>query len=601
VILPNATWTAPNAKAQTATDSIDSSAADRIALNKQYLHQATELFNQQAAEENNIKNIEKAKENATASEQAVLDQNITTSIQKIEQIQQQVQDLEKLNQALFVLPSDIEKNSNSADDYLVQKYVKKTSPYYVPNNPVVVVDPDLLNRTIVLVVNPDKIASDKSNLPSETSINGIPIHIRYGKIQLADCNPYDNKEGVCRPVIGGISTSQQSLSPNSLNTIGYAATWKDGSVGFVIAGHSAGAVGNVMVQPYDQPTDRIGVVKDMCTGFDCAFVSVDSGIGASNDIFVTNQNLLWQINGKLAAAYQSPGMFIAKTGATSGYNSGQILNCNNNNYYQTNGYCEASFDVEPGDSGGPAYASSGYATATLYGMVFSRIDPTHGLYETPDQIEGDVYGIQATPYIDGLINIIGEDCNNNPVDGMAVSIYNSNNHLLQSGYTPMEYTIPSSGTYTIDFSDYGSNTFSWAGPSSAVTSYTAYTNWGQATVSLSASQSYTIFGKYNTSYLQCPPPDASISITSQDLSGDTLTGLYMQLDQTGQQINAGWTPVTFNGLNPGTYTVYANDYCGGGKQYTFNHWSDSTTNRGDTITVSTSNIARTAYYSVSSC
>jgi hypothetical protein len=108
---------------------------------------------------------------------------------------------------------------------------------------------------------------------------------------------------------------------------------------------------------------------------------------------------------------------------------------------------------------------------------------------------------------------------------------------------------------------------------------------------------------YNTSSGgSCSAPGGSLTVNSEDLSNNPLTGLYMQLDNSnGQQINQGYTTVTFNNLASGTYTVYANDYCASPTQYTFNHWSDGSTSRGDSVTISGSNVARTAYYSTSSC
>jgi hypothetical protein len=137
-------------------------------------------------QEKNMKAAYDAKENATASEQAALDSQIAASNQTIDRILQNIHDIEKLNQALFVPPPDVEQKLFSGQKELMQKYLNKTSPIYIPNNPVELVDTDLLNRTLEIWVNPDKVAQDQSNLPTETCLNGIPVQIKYGKMELAD-------------------------------------------------------------------------------------------------------------------------------------------------------------------------------------------------------------------------------------------------------------------------------------------------------------------------------------------------------------------------------------------------------------------------------
>jgi hypothetical protein len=175
-----------------ANCSIDAGAADRVAKNRLYLQQANILINQMYGERKNMKAAYDARENATSSsEQAALDQQMAASNQTIDRILQNIHDIEKLNQALFVPPPDIEQKLFSGQKELMQKYINKTSPSYVPNNPVALVDTDLLNRTLVIWVNPDKIAPDRSNIPTETCINGIPVQIKYGKIELVDYYPYN--------------------------------------------------------------------------------------------------------------------------------------------------------------------------------------------------------------------------------------------------------------------------------------------------------------------------------------------------------------------------------------------------------------------------
>jgi hypothetical protein len=249
-------------------------------------------------------------------------------------------------------------------------------------------------------------------------------------------------------------------------------------------------------------------------------------------------------------------------------------------------------------------------TSANYNVVFYVDASTSGsnsnTYSDFGQVKSPTYEItsaKVTETDSGVVHVMATDCNGNSINGMSVSLYNSNNVLVKSGYSPLDVVVPSAGTYTAYYDDYQSNTFVYATPSPPVTSYTAYQTYGQVQLNLPASGLTTVKGVYDTAGLSCSAPGGGISITSQDLSGNTLTGLYMQLYQGNTDLQNGWTPVTFNNLASGSYTVYANDYCNTSthQQFTFNHWSDGTTSRGDTIIVSGSNVARTAYYSVGSC
>lgn len=392
VLLTSMALQSPQVAAQTSQDS---EAADRIAKNKQYLREADVLFGQKFAEEKKIMDNEKAKESTTSEqERQILDQKIAESKQKMEQIQQQIDALEKLNQALFAMDPALERKIYSTQKHLIDKYVIKDSGSYIGENPVEAVEAELLTRSITISVNPDKVAPDGSNLPTESNIEGIPVQIKYSKLELVGCTPYSNT-GVCRPVIGGVSTSEQNtLTPN---TIGYKATW-NGFVGFVTAGHTAQGVGKALVQPHNDATKRVGAVPSgaptaICqSGLTCdfAFVKADSGISVDDDLFITPSNSLWDINLKRADSGQTVGTLVAKSGVGSSYTSGQIVENN-----PSLNYNRASFNAVGGDSGSPVFRSSGTATAELFGMVFA-INGSNNTYYFPQDLIQTVIGATAS-------------------------------------------------------------------------------------------------------------------------------------------------------------------------------------------------------------
>src|SRR2546427_1014275 len=85
---------------------------------------------------------------------------------------------------------------------------------------------------------------------------------------------------------------------------------------------------------------------------------------------------------------------------------------------------------------------------------------------------------------------------------------------------------------------------------------------------------------------------STLTVTTQDSSGNTLTGFYITLKQSGTTIATGFSPVTFT-LNDGVqYTVTAAGY----STNVFDHWLDTgSTSSSRAITINT-NTQITAVY-----
>src|SRR3989441_1123722 len=88
----------------------------------------------------------------------------------------------------------------------------------------------------------------------------------------------------------------------------------------------------------------------------------------------------------------------------------------------------------------------------------------------------------------------------------------------------------------------------------------------------------------------------SLTVNSVDLSGNSFTGQWVQLnDSSGNTIATGFTPATFSVTSGSQYTVFAANF----QNVVFNHWSDGNTNPSRAITP-TQSTTLTAYYSTSS-
>ena len=90
-----------------------------------------------------------------------------------------------------------------------------------------------------------------------------------------------------------------------------------------------------------------------------------------------------------------------------------------------------------------------------------------------------------------------------------------------------------------------------------------------------------------------PNTTSKLTITSQDIYGNIITGYYTELyANNGTQIDVGFTPYNFTLNKNQTYTVHVEDY----KKYMFSYWLDTgSINANRTVSI-TSNTTITAVY-----
>jgi hypothetical protein len=93
-------------------------------------------------------------------------------------------------------------------------------------------------------------------------------------------------------------------------------------------------------------------------------------------------------------------------------------------------------------------------------------------------------------------------------------------------------------------------------------------------------------------YQMGAPLTSSLTVNTQDTTGNVITGYYTVLYQNGQVVATGFSPATFTLNNGQTYTVQVQDY----GNYVFDHWLDTgSATRDRPISVS-SNTPITAVY-----
>ncbi|NWG36108.1 hypothetical protein [Nitrososphaera sp.] len=379
VLLTGMMLPAMNVSAQN-TEEMDS--ATRVALNKKYLSEAREAWLQKTDEAEKITQYEDQKKDAVSeADRLALDAKIQESLAKIEQLSAQIQALEELNKKLYVMDPDLRSRLFAASNLLYNKYVNQSSTSYIGENPVEDVSPLLLTRTLEILVNPEKLAVDKSNLPEETEVDGFPVTIEYGTLQETSC--VSGRQSECRPLVAGISVADQSLAPD-LNTMGYKAV-RNGYVGFVIAGHtSTGVLANI-VQPHNDSTKTVGVVVvDDPNVLDAAFVKANPGITVTDDICAgtTSCSTYYDAVSKRPDSQQTEGTFIIKAGASGGSDLGEV----SVNYPDRNNIKAYVCGWAGGDSGSTIFHESGGSGADIFGMMHLASPTTCYVYYYPQDI-----------------------------------------------------------------------------------------------------------------------------------------------------------------------------------------------------------------------
>ena len=113
-----------------------------------------------------------------------------------------------------------------------------------------------------------------------------------------------------------------------------------------------------------------------------------------------------------------------------------------------------------------------------------------------------------------------------------------------------------------------------------------------------STQSYDTLPSYFTTEvatlasLDGDPTTASLSVSSVNLSGQTITGMWTTLALNGAVVGSGFTPKTFTGVTGDSYVLHVGNY----GNTVFCHWQDGNTDPYRTITL-TGTTAYTAYYS----
>jgi hypothetical protein len=165
--------------------------------------------------------------------------------------------------------------------------------------------------------------------------------------------------------------------------------------------------------------------------------------------------------------------------------------------------------------------------------------------------------------------------------GYYIQIVSSSGQTVQTGFSPGSFAL-AAGSYTVAVGDYGGQYFShWS--DGTTTRARPITIASSGLISLTAIYTNMPGGGGNGS---------SILVGSRYSNGTTLSGMYTELQQNGNIISSGYTPVSFPVSNGQNYTVTISNY---GSNY-FNQWSNGFSVRTIPVKANSSTTSLTAIF-----
>jgi glucose/arabinose dehydrogenase len=163
------------------------------------------------------------------------------------------------------------------------------------------------------------------------------------------------------------------------------------------------------------------------------------------------------------------------------------------------------------------------------------------------------------------LSIRSADLSGNAIAGYYSTI-SSGGSVVQTGYTPLTYIGSIGASYVVAIEDYGDARFDhWEDGSTSRT----------RTVTLNTNLILTAYFAIGSG---APP---KLTVTSSDMSGNSITGYYTSVSSGGSFVSTGFTPFTFTGNMGSTYTVLVQDY----GSFVFDHWENGSTARERTLTL----------------
>lgn len=180
------------------------------------------------------------------------------------------------------------------------------------------------------------------------------------------------------------------------------------------------------------------------------------------------------------------------------------------------------------------------------------------------------------------------DVSGNPRTGHYVTVEYPRGNILDSGYTPLDFTGYEGAKYTVIIRDYRNSTFDrWEDDSASRvrtltleddTTITAY---------------YRTIGETEEEPSAAPPVTYNLTVSGADTEGNIIDGPYVIIESPddGTVMGEGETPLTYTSTAGNTYRVVPQDV----GTLVFEEWEDGSTDRARTVALD-SDVRITAHY-----
>lgn len=192
-----------------------------------------------------------------------------------------------------------------------------------------------------------------------TLLGNIPMNIQFGHFIDQSCS---SKTSTCSPLIGGIEVETTNGTYNGSSTLTLPATLSDGiTTGFIMSGHGAFGETNISVGQPDF-SNIVGSVTEnpSLSGTrqsDSAFVTTDSGISTSNQIYGGYTVIGTKTSSQAGYDTSVEMQGYVESGIESGTVLGTGLTITNPQGGTLQNQVAANYYSQDGDSGAPVFST----------------------------------------------------------------------------------------------------------------------------------------------------------------------------------------------------------------------------------------------------
>jgi hypothetical protein len=191
-----------------------------------------------------------------------------------------------------------------------------------------------------------------------------------------------------------------------------------------------------------------------------------------------------------------------------------------------------------------------------------------------------IYGSYQNFYV-----ALGQDVrvSNAPSKAVSVDIVDASGKIYATGTLKSGATSLNVGQYTFPLTAY-------------VRAYSSATSHTNSTLVASTQGPVSIFGGDVYTFGNPTSSTSTLSLAAQDVSGNDIQGMFVTLSTNRQSVSTDYVPTAFTLNNYQTYSVQVYDY---GK-YTFDHWTDGSTSRVRTLSITRDTQIMAVYRNINS-